>query len=71
MGKGKAILAGLGVAMLSLAYVSHLSTQPSFNGTTAGCNGGSCQISQALLHLGFSGRNLDISHSCPTTRPEQ
>jgi type 1 fimbria pilin len=59
MGKGKAILAGLG-AMLSLAYVSHLSTQPSFNGTTAGCGGGSCHTSQAGI-LSVTTNNLTVT----------
>jgi len=60
MRRGKAILAVSVVVMLSLGYVSHLSTQPSFNDPGAGCGGGGCHTSTAGI-LTVTTNNLKVT----------
>lgn len=58
--KARLLLGGAILAIVGIGSVTPLSTQPSFNGTTAGCGGGSCHTVQAGI-LSTSTNNLSVT----------
>lgn len=58
--KARMILALCFSSILALSYVSLVPSQPSFNGTTAGCSGGGCHTRQAGLLTATPQGNLQV-----------
>jgi hypothetical protein len=58
--KTKLILSTLFIGMLILGYISQLSTQPSFNGSTPGCGASGCHTRQAGI-VSVRTSNLSVS----------
>jgi hypothetical protein len=60
MMKIRLTLGALLVGALTLTYISHLPSQPSFNGTTAGCGGGNCHSNQSGIVTASSSGGLTV-----------
>lgn len=67
--KARIFVAAAGMIFLTILFVRELSTQPSFNGATPGCGGGSCHtFSHGILSVKAENLNVTITLTGTTSR---